>query len=119
MSNVYTTILGVPKRSRNGRVYANGSSFNSTTVQSSEGQSVVTPKDIITFTSTDTPTITAYNTTWAATHGQYPSVRCMIVVDATTEYELQQMPQFTKVGGLIDTIFFLPGDTYTGYLILY
>lgn len=119
MSNVWTTILGVPKKSRNGRIYADGTSFNSTTVQSGDGKSVVTPKDVIIFTALEIPILINYNTLYAATHGQYPSVRCWIDVDATTGYELQQMPQFTYINGLIDTIYFYPDQgAISGKIIL-
>ena len=122
MSSVYTTDLRVPRTPRNQRHYdgAGGNSFSSTTVGGSSAPPVViTPKDVVGFTATATPTVTAYNTTWAAIHGQYPHVRCMIIVDATNEYELQKMPTFTKVDGLIDTIYFDIGEEMTGYIIIY
>jgi hypothetical protein len=118
MANVYVSDLRVPRTPRNHRHYdgVGGSLFSSTTVTGgvTAPPVVLTPKDVIEFTATALPTIT-----WAATHGQYPEVRCIVVVDSTTEYELQQKPQFTKVDGLIDTIFFDIGEEMTGYIILY
>lgn len=76
------------------------------------------PKEIIPFTDIDIPIITGYQALYGAAHGENPDVRCIITVDADNEYELQQMPQFTKIAGLIDTIFFTPGFTCSGKLIL-
>jgi nitrate reductase NapAB chaperone NapD len=47
-----------------------------------------------------------------------PQVRCIVVVDANTEYQLQQMPQITKVDGLINTIWFYPGEVISGRMII-
>jgi hypothetical protein len=76
------------------------------------------PKEIIAFASIDVPIITGYQTLYAVVHGENPEVRCIIDVDATNGYELQQMPQFTYVAGLIDTIYFTPGFTCSGKLVL-
>ncbi len=82
------------------------------------------------FTSLDVPIISNYQTTqtdpedaaktinYAELYNEDPCVRCIIVVDANTEYQLQQMPQFTKVAGLINTVFFTPGFTCSGRLII-
>jgi hypothetical protein len=51
-------------------------------------------------------------------YGENPNVRCVIIVDANTEYQLQQSPQFTKVDGLIDTIFFDLAEELTGYILI-
>lgn len=82
----------------------------------------------IPFTLNNTPTITGYQSNQldgfnlAEDYGEDPQVRCIIEVDANTRYERQQMPQFTYVSGLIDTIFFDLGDgndtPYTGYIII-
>lgn len=118
MSNVYTTLIGVPKTARNKRIYGEGGSFSNSVVNNVDNASIVTPKDVIEFTDVVTPTITDYNTLYAPTHGQYPSVRCHIDVDATTGFELQLMPQFTYIDGLIDTIWFDAGWSYSGKIIL-
>ena len=76
------------------------------------------PKEVIPFTDVEIPIITNYQSMYGAVHGENPDVRCIITVDADNEYELQQMPQFTKVAGLIDTISFYPGDTVSGKIIL-
>jgi hypothetical protein len=55
---------------------------------------------------------------YAEDFGENPGVRCIITVDANTEYQLQQMPQFTKVDGLIDTIFFDLQEELTGYILI-
>jgi len=82
------------------------------------------------FTSLEIPIIANYQTVqtdpedptktinYAEDFGETPSVRCVIIVDVNTEYQLQQMPQFTKVDGKIDTIWFYPGEIVTGYLII-
>ena len=111
MSNVYTSILGVPKRYRNGRIYGVGSSFSSTTVQSEVGKSVVAPTDVIEFENAIKPTISEYNTLWAPTHSQYPNVRLFIIIDANSIFECRKVdPIFTYIDGLIDTISFDYGD---------
>lgn len=119
MSNVYTTMIGVPKIARNKRIYGDGGSFSNSVVQSNvNNDSIVTPKDVITFTALEIPILIDYQTNYAAAHGEYPLVRCIIDVDATNGYELQQMPQFTYIAGLIDTIYFLPGYEVSGKIIL-
>lgn len=120
MSNVYTSILGVPKRYRNGRIYGEGSSFLSTTVKSEVGKSVVAPTDVIDFEDAVKPTISDYNTLWAPTHSQYPNVRLFIVQDANTAFEYRMIsPIFTYVNGLIDTISFDYGDpNVTCFIVL-
>lgn len=55
---------------------------------------------------------------YAEIYGEDPQVRCIIVVDANNSYQLQQMPQFTYVAGLVDTIYFLPGFECSGRLII-
>lgn len=76
----------------------------------------------IPFTHTNTPAITDYQATYQALFGNFPKVRCIVEVDANTRYERQQMPQFTLVDGVIDTIFFDLDDggetTYSGYIII-
>lgn len=119
MSNVYTSAIGVPKRARNKRIYADGSAFSSTTIQNSvQEPSKVTPKDIIEFTALYTPIITDYNTLYAPTHGQYPTVRLVVILDEGSEYQSMQNPIITKVNGLIDTIYFDIGEPTNGYIIL-
>lgn len=116
MSNVYISSLGVPRTFRNKRIYGGNSGDvinNSLTVAGKE-----TPKTIIPVINDALPTITAYDDNYAFVHGQYPLVRLIIVVDANTEYESAQRPQFTKVDGLIDTIYFDLGTEFTGYMIL-
>lgn len=82
------------------------------------------------FTATETPTIATYQTTqvdpedanrtinYAEEFGENPLVRCMITEDAANRYQLQQMPLFGYVDGLIDSIYFTPGGTYTGYILI-
>ncbi|MBV5326141.1 MAG: hypothetical protein JZU65_00670 [Chlorobium sp.] len=82
------------------------------------------------FTSSTTPTIANYQDdqtdpedalktiNYASDFGETPLIRCIIVTSSTVEYQLQQMPQFTKVDDLIDSIFFDIGDALTGYLII-
>lgn len=78
----------------------------------------------IDFTASALPTISGYQSdqidgfNLAEDYGENPLVRCIIIVDANTEYQLQQMPQFTKVGGLIDTIFFDLQEELSGYLLI-
>lgn len=78
----------------------------------------------ITFEDSATPTIEDYQDdqvdgyNLAEDYGENPLVRCIIVVDANTEYQLQQMPQFTLVDGLVDTIFFDLGEEMTGYILI-
>jgi len=78
----------------------------------------------IDFTASALPTISGYQSAQldgfnlAEDFGENPLVRCIIVVDANTEYQLQQTPQFTKVDGLIDTIFFDLTNELTGYILI-
>lgn len=126
MSSVYTSILGVPKRYRNGRIYVGEASFSSTTIQKNienPGSNIVVP-DIIKFTASALPTITNYNTLYAPMHGQFPRLNLIIDNGNGTRYERQQMPQFTTLttgGGmddLIDTIFWDLGEALTGWIII-
>lgn len=118
MSNVYTTSIGVPMVARNKRNYGKG--FYNSNIDNSINNigSKTTPKEIIDVINDALPTISDYQATYAAVHGEYPLVRLIIIVDANTEYESAQRPQFTKVDGLIDTIFFDLGSEFTGYIIL-
>jgi hypothetical protein len=50
--------------------------------------------------------------------GDTPNVRLVKVESATVEYQVQIMPQFTRVDGLIDTIWFYPGEVISGYMII-
>jgi hypothetical protein len=82
------------------------------------------------FTTIEIPIISNYQTdqvdpedatktiNYAEIYGEDPQVRCIIVVDAQNSYQLQQMPQFTYVAGLVDTIYFLPGFECSGRLII-
>lgn len=76
-------------------------------------------KEIIYFTDVEIPILTNYQLLYAANHGENPDVKCVITVDAVTSYELQQMPQFTYINGLIDTIYFYPDQgAISGKIIL-
>lgn len=75
-------------------------------------------KTIFEFSNEATPAISNYNRDYAATYGQYPDVRCYITVDKNSRYQLQQMPQFTLVDGLIGTIYFDMGGAESGCLVL-
>lgn len=75
-------------------------------------------KEIITFTNDSTPTISSYQSIYAPIHGQYPTVRLVIILDAGSEYQSMQNPIITKVNGLIDTIYFDIGEPTNGYIIL-
>ena len=75
-------------------------------------------KKIIPFTATATPTIPNYQTTYAATYGEYPDVKCIIMNDANNGYQRQQMPQMTFVDGKLDSIYFDLGEKLSGYIIL-
>jgi len=78
----------------------------------------------IDFEDSTTPTIEDYQDdqvdgfNLAEDYGENPLVRCIIIVDANTEYQLQQMPQFTLVDGLIDTIFFDLAEQLSGYILI-
>jgi hypothetical protein len=124
MSDVYTTILAVPKTYRNKRIYGEGSTFIGTTVDNPDTNSIVVPKDIFKFTASALPTITDYNTLYAPAHGQYPRLDIIIDNGDGTRYQKQQMPQFTTLtsgGGLddlIDTIRWDFGEALTGWIII-
>ena len=82
------------------------------------------------FTNTELPTISGYQSdrtdpedalktiNYAELYGNDPNVRCIIVLDANNSYQLQQMPLFTFVDGLLDAIRFEPGQLFSGYLII-
>jgi hypothetical protein len=55
---------------------------------------------------------------YASDYGENPKVRCIITVDSENRYERQQMPQFTFVTGLIDTISFDLGQPFDGNLLI-
>lgn len=55
---------------------------------------------------------------YAEDYGENPHIRCIIIVDSTHRYQLQQMPQFTYVDGLIDTIYFELAEELTGYILI-
>jgi hypothetical protein len=50
--------------------------------------------------------------------GDTPNVRLIKVEDANTEYQVQIMPQFTRVDGKIDTIWFYPAEVISGRMII-
>jgi hypothetical protein len=85
------------------------------------------------FTNTELPTISGYQSdrtdpenalktiNYAELYGQdpLPQVRSIIVLDANNSYQLQQMPLFTFIDGLLDTIYFdMTGNPSSGYLII-
>jgi len=83
------------------------------------------------FTNTELPTISGYQSdrtdpedalktiNYAELYGNDPNVRCIIVLDANNSYQLQQMPLFTFIDGLLDTIHFdMTGNPSSGYLII-
>ena len=83
------------------------------------------------FTATETPQILDYQTTqtdpedatktinYAEIYGEDPSVRCIVVIDSITSYQLQQMPQFTKTAGKLTRVWFdMTGNPSTGYLLI-
>ena len=115
MSDVYTKSIGVPRTARNGRMYGSASLTQSVIMT---GITPGKPLSIIAFTLLEIPIVEDYQADYASLHGEYPSVRCIIDVDSTNGYELQQMPQFTYISGLIDTIYFVPGEAMTGKIII-
>jgi hypothetical protein len=78
----------------------------------------------IDFTASALPTISGYQSAQldgfnlAEDFGENPSVRCIIVVDANTEYQLQQTPQMILVDGKLDSIFFDLAEELTGYILI-
>lgn len=115
MSNVYTTSIGAPRTARNKRIYGWASlTQNNIGGTNTPGR----PIEVFDVVAQTTPTVSDYDNLFADVFGQYPLVRLIIVIDANTEYESAQRPQFTKVDGLIDTIFFDLGVETTGYIIL-
>lgn len=124
MDNVYTSVIGVPKTYRNKRIYGEGSSFESTTIESNDKNSKVTPTDVVQFTASALPTIADYNTDYAPTHGQFPRLELIIDNGDGTRYSRQQMPQFTTItsgnglADLINTIFWDLGEPLTGWIII-
>lgn len=83
------------------------------------------------FTNTEYPSIENYQTdqtdpedatktiNYAEIYGEDPSVRCIVVLDANTSYQLQQMPQFVKTAGKLTRVWFdMTGNPSNGYLII-
>jgi hypothetical protein len=82
------------------------------------------------FTALEVPIIINYQTdqtdpedptkiiNYAENFGENPNVRCIKVESETVEYQVQVMPQFTRVDGLLDTVWFYPGEAITGRLII-
>jgi hypothetical protein len=86
------------------------------------GFSVVRPRRkqlAIAFTSTTTPQITNYDDDYADDYGQYPFARLIETEGSGNAVSRPELPYFTKVDGLVDTISFgtLP-DAISGFIIL-
>ena len=77
-----------------------------------------TTKTIIPFTTTATPTISNYQTTYSISYGQYPNLR-LIWVDGDGNWnEWMQAPKFTLSAGVVDSISWDLGEELTGFIIL-
>ncbi len=83
------------------------------------------------FTNIEYPSIESYQTdqtdpedaaktiNYAEIYGDDPSVRCIIVLDENTSFQLQQMPQFVKTAGKLTRVWFdMTGNPSNGYLII-
>jgi hypothetical protein len=84
---------------------------------SSTTTTVVVPKETIHFTSTKTPSITDYQTNFAATHGENPVLILKTILNGNLVMRNEQ-PTLTMVNGLIDSIAWDLPDLETGYIIL-
>ena len=73
---------------------------------------------IISFTATKTPTIDAYNSTYASTHGQFPNVRLITVDGSGNRWEREEKPKYIMVSGVIDSIVYDLAEPETGFIIL-
>lgn len=80
--------------------------------------------DVFEFTASATPTLSAYNTKYAPTHGQFPRLELIIDNGDGTRYRSMQMPLFTTltsgggVADLIDTIYWDLGEPLNGWIII-
>ena len=83
----------------------------------SDGKWALTAPVVIPFTATATPTISAYQATYAHVYGEYPVVECWLV-DGTTRTLLMQPPIISLSAGLIDSIMFDLGFENTGFIII-
>jgi hypothetical protein len=82
------------------------------------------------FTASALPTINNYQTdqedpedptktiNYAEDFSEDPQVRCIITVDGSIRFQRQQMPFFTYVDDLIDTIYFDLGEELSGYMLI-
>jgi len=75
-------------------------------------------KSIITFTATATPTISNYQSTYKATHGQYPQARLMYIDGDGNWNEWMQQPKFNVIAGVVDSITWDLAEALTGFIIL-
>lgn len=75
-------------------------------------------KTIFEFTQEATPRISGYDSQFANFYGQFPDVKCIIKVDASSGYQQQQMPLFDYINGRIDSIYFDMGGAADGFLVL-
>ncbi len=104
-------------------------SVTATTISSAGGSgtaiaasSTLTPTTvymaIISFTATQAPTISGYDSTYASTHGQFPNVRLITIDGAGNRLERAEKPKFVMVSGIIDSIVYDLAKTETGFIIL-
>jgi hypothetical protein len=79
---------------------------------------VITPKVVIPFTSTQTPSITGYQATYATVHGENPRVVLMRLDENGNYVEQKEQALFSLVNGLLDSISWDFPDLITGKIIL-
>jgi hypothetical protein len=75
-------------------------------------------KDIIHFTATAIPMIANYQTTYAAAHGETPTVALRTIDEDGNIIDRAEQPKFTMSSGLISSISWDLPDTETGFIIL-
>lgn len=76
-------------------------------------------REVITFTSTNAPSITNYQTNYANRFGQEPDFT--LITDtgsASVKWERQEKPVRNYVGGLLDSIVWDLSDNYSGHIII-
>lgn len=87
------------------------------------GNTVVKPSPIsqaiISFTATASPTILDYDTTYAATYGQYPKFMLLLTDEDGNELESQSVPKRIITAGALTSIVWDLGEPATGKIIMY
>lgn len=74
---------------------------------------------VISFTDTASPTISNYDTVYAATYGQYPKFLLLLTDEDGNQLESQSVPKRIITGGALTSIVWDLGEPATGKIIMF